>query len=449
MVIEKNNFYKISILLNLDFYGMVAMGSMLRNTGAFFMRRSFSTEKMYWDVFREYVRTLITQYHSGVEFFIEGTRSRSFKALTPKIGMFVCSYIEQWIFQRLFSYFFIFFTKLGLFSMLLEPFMTRKVFDMLVIPVGVSYERPVEEILFAYELLGVPKPKESTRGLFKAFEIMDSCHGRTFINFGEAMSLYDYFERDRSIYWSPNDPLSPTLNKERLQLIGQLSHDIVDKQQQLIVITTFNLIAIYFNYRSMINAKCNVTQLEFGVCLLNNFLRKFNTLLSNEIPLKTLTDIIESMAVHSNVMAFSSIDGNLELIVGPPIAAVKNVDLSKLKGHNLLPHTMRNSLPSFLLQIYANPCLYWLHQPAFYVLLQKLNTPNDVLKREFDRLKQIFISEFVTCKSIIAQDYNAIADIMDRISITENVELADILLTSITPFVLCYLRAVEVIKHQV
>lgn len=77
--------------MNLDFHGMFAMGSMLRNTGAFFMRRSFSTDKMYWDVFREYVRTLITQYHSGVEFFVEGTRSRSFKGLTPKIGMFAIS----------------------------------------------------------------------------------------------------------------------------------------------------------------------------------------------------------------------------------------------------------------------------------------------------------------------------------------------------------------------
>lgn len=65
---------------------MVGMGSMLRNTGAFFMRRSFSTDKMYWEVFREYIRTLIIKYHSGVEFFIEGTRSRSCKALTPKIG---------------------------------------------------------------------------------------------------------------------------------------------------------------------------------------------------------------------------------------------------------------------------------------------------------------------------------------------------------------------------
>lgn len=141
--------------------------------------------------------------------------------------------------------------------------MKRNIFDILVVPVGVSYDRPVEEQLFAYELLGVPKPKESTRGLFKAFEILDSGHGKVFINFGKAMSLYDYFERDRSIYWSPNEP-SVTLTKDRLQLINQLSYEIVDEQQQLIVLTTFNLIATYFNYRSMINEQCNRDQLKYG-----------------------------------------------------------------------------------------------------------------------------------------------------------------------------------------
>lgn len=75
-----------AIAAGMDFHAMVGMGSMLRNTGAFFMRRSFSSDKMYWEVFREYIRTLVTHYHSGVEFFIEGTRSRSCKALSPKIG---------------------------------------------------------------------------------------------------------------------------------------------------------------------------------------------------------------------------------------------------------------------------------------------------------------------------------------------------------------------------
>lgn len=31
--------------------------------------------------------------------------------------------------------------------MLLEPFIKRKVFDILVVPVGVSYDRPLEEVI--------------------------------------------------------------------------------------------------------------------------------------------------------------------------------------------------------------------------------------------------------------------------------------------------------------
>ena len=56
----------------MDFHAMVIMGTMLRKTGAFFMRRSFSGDEMYWDVFREYMNALMSVYHIGVEFFIEG-----------------------------------------------------------------------------------------------------------------------------------------------------------------------------------------------------------------------------------------------------------------------------------------------------------------------------------------------------------------------------------------
>lgn len=114
---------------------MVGVGALLRKTGAFFMRRSFATDKLYWHVFKEYMRSLVNVYHTGVEFFIEGTRSRSFKALTP---------------------------KLGLLSMALEPLFMGEVTDITIIPIGVAYDKPLEEQLFVYEMLGVPKPKEST-----------------------------------------------------------------------------------------------------------------------------------------------------------------------------------------------------------------------------------------------------------------------------------------------
>lgn len=164
--------------------------------------------------------------------------------------------------------------------------------------------------------------------------------------------------------------------------------------------------------------------------------------------MKNVSDIMNSLKIHSNVLNFSAVDNNLELVFGPQIAA-DNVNPSKLKGHNLSARTMRNSLPSFLLQIYANPCLYWLHQPAFCVLLQRLGTSQENLHTELERMKQIFGFEFVTRKNASDQNSNRIISIMNSINAVENEELSNVLLTSITPFVFCYLHVVEVIREQV
>ena len=44
----------------------------------------------------------------------------------------------------------------------LESYFKAELPDTMMIPVTISYERIVEESLYAYELLGIPKPKEST-----------------------------------------------------------------------------------------------------------------------------------------------------------------------------------------------------------------------------------------------------------------------------------------------
>lgn len=44
----------------------------------------------------------------------------------------------------------------------MEPFFKGEVFDVNLVPVSISYEKILEESLYARELLGVPKPKEST-----------------------------------------------------------------------------------------------------------------------------------------------------------------------------------------------------------------------------------------------------------------------------------------------
>lgn len=50
----------------------------------------------------------------------------------------------------------------GMMHMVLEPYFKGEVFDITLVPISISYDRVLEESLLAHELLGVPKPKEST-----------------------------------------------------------------------------------------------------------------------------------------------------------------------------------------------------------------------------------------------------------------------------------------------
>ena len=50
----------------------------------------------------------------------------------------------------------------GLLKVAVEPFLKGKVWDINFIPVSMSYDRILEETLYAREMLGIPKPKEST-----------------------------------------------------------------------------------------------------------------------------------------------------------------------------------------------------------------------------------------------------------------------------------------------
>ncbi|XP_030668552.1 dihydroxyacetone phosphate acyltransferase isoform X2 [Nomascus leucogenys] len=100
--------------------------------------------------------------YAPVEFFLEGTRSRSAKTLTPKFGLL---------------------------NIVMEPFFKREVFDTYLVPISISYDKILEETLYVYELLGVPKPKESTTGLLKARRILSENFGSIHVYFGDPVSL--------------------------------------------------------------------------------------------------------------------------------------------------------------------------------------------------------------------------------------------------------------------
>ena len=69
-----------------DFMNMRVVRTLFRNSGAFFMRRSFMSDPLYWVVFTEYIQNQLQFGDQPLEFFLEGTRSRTGKFLQPRLG---------------------------------------------------------------------------------------------------------------------------------------------------------------------------------------------------------------------------------------------------------------------------------------------------------------------------------------------------------------------------
>lgn len=201
----------------MDFSSMKFFGWLLRNCGAFYIRRSFGDDQLYWAVFTEYVQTQICNGDHPVEFYVEGTRSRTLKSYSPKFGMLSAS---------------------------LEPYFKAHIPDIMVFPVSISYDKVLEETLYAYELLGVPKPKESTGALLKARNILNEDFGNVHMYFGEPISIRQYTtgKIDRSVH-----SLAPryiaSLSKEETELLKTLGYDVVMKHLKLMVISPWSLIA--------------------------------------------------------------------------------------------------------------------------------------------------------------------------------------------------------------
>ncbi|KTF95330.1 hypothetical protein cypCar_00006280 [Cyprinus carpio] len=199
--------------------GMKLIGEIFRRSGAFFIRRAIGSDKLYWAVLSEYVRTIVRTGYAPLEFYIEGLRSRTLKSLTPKLGML---------------------------HMVLEPFFKGEVFDISLVPISISYERVLEESLLAHELLGVPKPKETTGALLKARTVLKENYGCMHVFFGNPVSVRDLVKgkiNHRQYNLVPRDlPMKPS--KEMQEFVSGLAHTIIRLQERNVVLSAWNLMAV-------------------------------------------------------------------------------------------------------------------------------------------------------------------------------------------------------------
>ena len=130
--------------------------------------------------------------------------------------------------------------------MILEGLFQGDVPDIHFIPISISYDRPLEESLFSYELLGEPKPAETTTGLFKSLSILrdPQAHGHVHFNIAPPISAREYVDSStrKMAALSPNAKLPS-------EIVTRLAYAIVDTHKKNTVLTPFNLIAVLYNER--------------------------------------------------------------------------------------------------------------------------------------------------------------------------------------------------------
>lgn len=147
---------------------MPVIGPILRRSGAFFIRRSFNSA-LYSTIFSEYLSVLLS-HGVSIEYFIEGTRSRTGRLLQPKAGMLAMT-IKSYINERN------------------KPLMFQ--------PAHVNYEKLMEGNSYQNELGGKSKKGETLGGLIKARKLLKQDYGRLTVNFSEPIFLDDLLDKHK------------------------------------------------------------------------------------------------------------------------------------------------------------------------------------------------------------------------------------------------------------
>ncbi len=183
----------------------------IRRSGAFFVRHRIADNPAYERTLRHYVRKLIKEGY-WLEFFIEGSRSRSGKLQTPRNELL---------------------------SMVVGAVATGAAPDAFLVPCSVTYERIVEGPLFERERSGGDKgpQKVSLAHILKRARDIGSRFGKLYIQFGEPLSLRSYLDGQGVSIPVESDMAVPGIVVRRL---GYMMMSDINAQ---LVVTPQNLVA--------------------------------------------------------------------------------------------------------------------------------------------------------------------------------------------------------------
>ena len=198
--------------INLNFW---PAGTIFRRGGAFFIRRSFSGNKLYSAVFREYLSQLFSKGYA-VKYYSEGGRSRTGRLLQPKTGML---------------------------AMTVQSMLRGIERPVTLVPVYLGYEHVMEVSTYVNELQGSGKKKESIGGVLKAIRNLRD-YGYGYVNFGEPIQLNQYLNQQVNNWKSSIHPLEVQKPNWLNPVVAKLANQVMQHINQAAALNATNLIAL-------------------------------------------------------------------------------------------------------------------------------------------------------------------------------------------------------------
>ncbi|XP_060857362.1 dihydroxyacetone phosphate acyltransferase isoform X1 [Metopolophium dirhodum] len=383
----------------MDFKNMKIMGNVLKQCGAFFLHRGTNAQDIiYRSVLYTYVKHLITYESSPLQFFIEGTRSRSNKSIHPKLGILKC---------------------------IVNVLLKNEVEDIIFVPISINYDRLLEDKLFSYELLGIPKPKETTLGLINSIKNMDDQYGNIYINFASPFSLQKYIK----------DINANGRNNEN-NIISALAHEIVYRQQHNMILSYFNIlsVALIYNLSKNMTEAIHLDEIINQISWISTLFKKCGAQIEVQ-DIDITSRIIDTIQLHKHFVTLK--DNIIHFQKNYSKHNIYPIELSE--NINFKTELFDYAFPLILNQLYVNPSLHFIINIAFIIIISKCQIiwKNDILDLEgkFFLLRRLFEFEFVFFHGCQKEDFKHSVSIYLHTNEKEK-ELLRYL--TINPYVICY-----------
>lgn len=322
---------------NLAFF---PMGPIFRHSGAFFMRRSFRGLKLYPTVFKQYIKTLISEGYP-IEFFIEGTRTRTGKLSSPKMG--ILSYMIDAVEEG--------YNK-----------------DMIFVPITITYDRILEESSYHMELKGKEKEAETTSAFVKSRKLLRRKYGKVYISINQPFSYKEY-----------RDSL-----KEGEDLADTLGYYITRRINEIVMATPFSITSA-----AMLQSSAHGFTREM--------LKKRITVLLDYCAFTgvRMSDHLAAAANYDEIINYVLESYLQDNIVGEPTAGVDKGSREVLEGLYTLNENERSRI-----NFYKNNTIHYFLPVTFLSLAMLSIAEKDELNSAdlaaaFDDLADLFVLEFI------------------------------------------------------